>query len=561
MSTAPPPTDLPRDPRRWLVLAVMSVGTLIVFLDGTVINTALPNISTKLSATTSQLQWVVDSYILVLAGLLLLGGTLGDRFGRRRWMSVGLVIFAGGSLLGGLSGSIETLIAARAVQGLGAALVLPATLSIVTNVFQRDERAKAIAIWTAVSGLGVGIGPAVGGYLVEQWDYTAAFWIHLPILGLAGVGMVFVAESRDHRQVGLDVPGALTGTVAVASLVYAIIQGGEAGWTDPQILFALAISATSFLAFIVIERRAAHPMLPLRFFRQRDFTGSVVSLGIVFFAGIVLFFFLSQYWQLVQGRSPLRAGLMALPNAGAIIAGSAVAQSLLSKVGPRRLVSTAMVIMGTGVALFTTIDAGTSTVRMIGTLMVVGFGFGLASQPLTDTVMAAVPIEDAGVGSAVNDVSRELGSALGVAIIGSIVSHLYRSGVDDNLAGQVPADVVEIAREGIGVTHVAAQSLEPLDAATVIDGANSAFIDAITTGFWVSVGFVALGLAISLFLLPKDVRLEQVVRADDDEPGEVDAPHRAPVALQTEMALSSTTQNQRAIASSRLASSSPAQTT
>jgi EmrB/QacA subfamily drug resistance transporter len=510
------------------VLAVMSVGTLIVFLDGTVINTALPNISTKLSATTSQLQWVVDSYILVLAGLLLLGGTLGDRFGRRRWMSVGLVIFAGGSLLGGLSGSIETLIAARAVQGLGAALVLPATLSIVTNVFQRDERAKAIAIWTAVSGLGVGIGPAVGGYLVEQWDYTAAFWIHLPILGLAGVGMVFVAESRDHRQVGLDVPGALTGTVAVASLVYAIIQGGEAGWTDPQILVALAISATSFLAFIVIERRAAHPMLPLHFFRQRDFTGSVVSLGIVFFAGIVLFFFLSQYWQLVQGRSPLRAGLMALPNAGAIIAGSAVAQSMLTKVGPRRLVSTAMVIMGTGVALFTTIDAGTSTMRMIGTLMVVGFGFGLASQPLTDTVMAAVPIEDAGVGSAVNDVSRELGSALGVAIIGSIVSHLYRSGVDDNLAGQVPADVVEIAREGIGVTHVAAQSLAPRDAATVIDGANSAFIDAITTGFWVSVGFVGLGLAISLFLLPKHVRLEQVVRADDDELGEVDAPHRAP---------------------------------
>ena len=527
MSTPPPATDSLRDPRRWLVLAVMSVGTLIVFLDGTVINTALPNISTKLSATTSQLQWVVDSYILVLAGLLLLGGTMGDRFGRRRWMSIGLLFFLAGSVLGGLSKTIETLIAARAVQGFGAALVLPATLSIVTNVFERDERAKAIAIWTAVGGLGVGIGPAVGGYLVEHFDYSAAFWIHVPILTLAAIGMLFVRESRDDRKVGLDIPGALTGTLAVGSLVYGIIQGGESGWTSTRILVALGVSAVSFVAFTVIERRAEFPMLPLRFFRQRDFTGSVLSLGIVFFAGIVLFFFLSQYWQLVQGRSPLRAGLMALPNAAAIITGSAVAQSLLSKVGPRRLVSTAMVIMGTGVALFTTVDAGTSTLRMVATLTVVGFGFGLAAQPLTDTVMAAVPVEDAGVGSAVNDVSRELGSALGVAIIGSIVSHLYRSNVHERLTGQVPAQVVNIASEGIGVIHVAAKSIDPTVAAKVIDSTNLAFVDAMTTGFWVSVGFIALGLAASLFLLPKQVRVTQVVRVDGEAFGELGTVHFA----------------------------------
>lgn len=517
-TTPPPPTDTVPDPRRWLVLAVMSIGTLIVFLDGTVINTALPDISTRLSASTSQLQWVVDSYILVLAGLLLLGGTIGDRFGRRRWMNVGLLLFMGGSVLGGLSNSIETLIAARSVQGLGAALVLPATLSIVTNVFEREERAKAIAIWTAVGGLGVGIGPAVGGYLVEHWDYSAAFWIHVPILALAGAGMVFVSESRDPRPVGLDVPGALTATLAVTSLVFGIIQGGESGWTSPTILAALAVSAVLFGAFASIERRAEHPMLPLRFFRQRDFTGSVVALGIVFFAGIVLFFFLSQYWQLVQGRSPFHAGLMALPNAAAIVIGSAVAQSLLAKVGPRRLVSTAMVIMGTGVALFTTVDIGTSTLRMVVTLMVVGFGFGLAAQPLTDTVMAAVPVEDAGIGSAVNDVSRELGSALGVAIIGSIISNLYRSNVHDQLTGQIPADVVDIAGEGIGVVHVAAGSMDPALATKVIDTANTAFVDAMTTGFWISVGFVALGLVASLLLLPTQARVTQVVRSDDRAP-------------------------------------------
>jgi len=518
VSTPPSPsTEAVRDPRRWLVLAVMSIGTLIVFLDGTVVNTALPNISTKLSATTSELQWVVDSYILVLAGLLLLGGTIGDRFGRRRWMNIGLLLFAGGSVLGGLSNSIGTLITARAVQGLGAALVLPATLSIVTNVFDRAERAKAIAIWTAVGGLGVGIGPAVGGYLVEHWDYSAAFWIHVPILTLAGIGMLFVSESRDPRPVGLDVPGALTATLAVSSLVFGIIQGGEAGWTSTKILVALGLSAVAFVAFIAIERRAEHPMLPLHFFRQRDFTGSVVSLGIVFFAGIVLFFFLSQYWQLVQGRSPFRAGLMALPNAAAIITGSAVAQSLLPKIGPRRLVSAAMVIMGTGVALFTTVDIGTSTPRMIATLMVVGFGFGLAAQPLTDTVMASVPVEDAGVGSAVNDVSRELGSALGVAIIGSIVSHLYRNNITTALGGKVPAQVLHVASEGIGVIHVAAKSIDPAFAQNVIDRSNLAFVDAMTSGFWISVGFIAIGLATSWFLLPLRSRTTQVERGHDDE--------------------------------------------
>ncbi len=516
--TTPYPTVLAtRDPRRWAVLAVMSVGTLIVFLDGTVVNTALPNIATKLSATTSQLQWVVDAYTLVLAGLLLLGGTIGDRFGRRRWMSVGLLIFGAGSLLGGVSNGIQSLIAARSIQGLGAALVLPATLSIVTNVFERDERAKAIAIWTAVGGLGVGAGPAVGGFLVDNWDYRAAFWIHLPILAMAGIGMLVVRESRDTRHVGFDVPGSLTGTLAIGALVYAIIQGGEAGWSSAQIVFPLVISVVAFVAFVAIERRAQFPMLPLRFFRQRDFTGSVASLGIVFFAGIILFFFLSQHWQLVQGRSPFNAGMMSLPNGVAIITGSVVAQSLLPRIGPRRLVSAAMLIMGVGVALFTTVDAGTSTLRMIAELMVVGFGFGLAAQPLTDTVMAAVPVEDAGVGSAVNDLSRELGSALGIAIIGSIISHLYRNGIHERLDGRVPIGVVKAAGDGLGVIHGAARSLDPIVAARAIHAADLAFVDAMTRGFWISVGFVAVGFVLALFLLPDASRANQVVRLDEEE--------------------------------------------
>jgi MFS family permease len=234
----------------------MSLGTLIVFLDLTVVNTALPSISVDLQASTSDLQWVVDSYVLALAGLLMLAGSVGDRYGRKRWMAVGLVVFGAGSVVGALASDIETLIAGRAIQGLGAAFVLPATLSIVTNAFPRHERGRAIAVWTAVGGVGIGFGPAVGGYLVDRWDWAAAFWIHIPIIAVALAGLVVVRESRDHRHVGLDIPGSITATLGISTLVFAIIQGTEAGWGSPLIVGGFALSAVLLAAFIAIERTA-----------------------------------------------------------------------------------------------------------------------------------------------------------------------------------------------------------------------------------------------------------------------------------------------------------------
>lgn len=503
-----------RDPRRWFVLAVMSVGTLIVFLDTTVMNTALPNISTELRASTSNLQWVLDSYVLVLAGLLMLGGSIGDRYGRRRWMTVGLLLFGAGSVFGALASNIEQLIVARGVQGLGAALVLPATLSILTNVFERDERPKAIAIWTAVGGLGIGLGPAVGGYLVDRWDWSAAFWIHVPVIAAALIGQIFVPESRDPRNIGLDLKGAFAATFGITALVFGIIQGSEAGWTSVEIVGSFALAVVLLTAFAQIERTAEYPMLPLHFFKQRDFTGAVLVLGLAFFSAIVVFFFLVQYFQLIQGRSPFETGLMILPNAGAIVLAAGVAQWALPKFGPRSIVSIGVSIMVLGVVLFTTVDAGTSALTSISYIMVFGFGFGLASQPLTDTVMAAVPVEDAGIGSAVNDVSRELGSALGIAILGSIVSSFYRSNVRSELDGQVPDELIEVAGEGLGVLGVASQQLEPDVAATLVAGANTAFIDAMTSGFWLSAGFLSLGVLTSLVLLPRRSRETQVVRVE-----------------------------------------------
>ena len=507
-----------RDPRRWLVLAVMSLGTLIVFLDLTVVNTALPAISFDLGASTSQLQWVVDAYVLALAGLLMLGGSIGDRYGRKRAMTGGLLLFAVGSAAGGLATSVESLILARAIQGLGAAFVLPATLSIVTNTFDRDERGKAIAIWTAVGGMGIGLGPAIGGYMIDRWDWSAAFWIHLPVIAVALIGLIAVPESRDSRDVGLDVPGAITATLGISALVFAIIQGAEAGWTSPLILSSFAVAVASLVAFVSIERRAAYPMLPLHFFRNRDFTGSVLVIGIMFFAGPATFFFLTQFFQLVQGKDPFEAGLLILPNAAAIVVASALAPPLTERLGPRRIVTIAVSIMAVAAALFTQINPDWSGATEIAVVMLFGFGFGLGMPALTDAIMASVPVEDAGVGSAVNDVSRELGSALGVAAIGSFISSIYRGNVEERLDGVVDGSVVEAAKEGLGVLGGQAEALPADVALTAIGESSGAFVDAMNSGFWLSAAVLVAGAVLAYTLLPAVSRVEQVERGDEPDP-------------------------------------------
>ena len=517
-----------RDPRRWLVLAVMSLGTLIVFLDLTVVNTALPSISLDLGASTSELQWIVDAYVLALAGLLMFAGSVGDRFGRRRWMTFGLLVFGLGSVIGGLAGDVTMLIIGRAIQGLGAAFVLPATLSIVTNTFGRDERGKAIAIWTAVGGMGIGLGPAVGGYLVDRWDWNAAFWIHIPIIALALLGQIVVKESRDPRNIGIDVPGAITATLGISTLVFGIIQGTEEGWTSPLIIGSFAAAAALLALFVYVENRASDPMLPLRFFKNRDFTGSVVILGMMFFAGPATFFFLTQFFQIVQGKDPLEAGLLILPNAAAIVVASAIAPRLAQAIGPRRIVMLAMSIMTSSVVILTTVSADWGAGIEIGTIMWFGFGFGLGMPSLTDNVMASVPVEDAGIGSAVNDMARELGSALGVAVLGTLISSIYRSNVEEELAGQVPADVVESATEGIGVVAGTLPSLPADVAATTFEGASAAFIEAMNSGFWFSAAILASGVGLAAWLLPDKARTDQVVR---DGSVFVLEPERVPVSV------------------------------
>ena len=405
----------------------MSLSIFMIFVDNTVVNTAIPSIARDLQASTSVLQWVVDGYTLVLAGLVLAGGTIGDRYGRRRWMTIGMVTFGLASAGAALSDSANTLIAFRALQGVGAALVMPATLSILTDVFPREDRAKAIGIWTAAGGLGIGFGPALGGYLVDQLDWAAVFWLHIPVVAIALAGlMIVVPESRESRARRPDVPGTVLATSGVLAVGYGIIQGSEAGWTAPQILAAFALGLAALVAFAVVELRSAEPMLPLHFFRERDFTGAVLIIFIVYFAFFVTFFFLDQLFQLVQGRSPVEAGLLFVPVALAMMVGAPISGVLVQRIGPRRLLLLSIGAMIAGMLLLTQLDAASSTFQVAAMLFLFGVSGGLGLTPLTDTVMAAVPVDDAGIGSAVNDVSRELGGALGIALIGSIVNGFYR---------------------------------------------------------------------------------------------------------------------------------------
>jgi EmrB/QacA subfamily drug resistance transporter len=505
--------------RRWWVLAVMSVGTLLVFLDDTVVNTALPRIAVDLDASTSALQWVIDAYVLVLAGLLLLSGSIGDRYGRKRMMTSGLVVFGLAAAGAALANSTGLLIAMRAVQGLGAALVLPATLSIIVSVFPRQERAKAIVVWTAVGGLGIALGPVAGGSLIESAGWSAAFWLFIPLVVAALAGMAIVPESRDSRRVGLDVPGAVLGTAGLTTLVYGIIRAGEVGWGTGLVLGSFAAAAVLLVAFAVVEARAGAPMLPLQFLRERDLVGAVLVIGILLFAMFVTFFFLTQYFQIVQGRSALEAGLLLVAPAAGMIVGSGMAGKLIHTVGPRVLSAVMLVLVAAALVVLTVvIDTTTSAGLIVLILGFFGLAAGLGMPALTDSVMAAVPERDAGVGSALNDVSRQLGGALGVAIIGSVVNDSYRSSLADH-AGNLDPAALHAAGEGIGIASRVAATLPPDAAGDLTRSANDAFIDAITRGFTISTGVLLAALVVAVTMIPRWMRAAQAEATDDTTDG------------------------------------------
>jgi EmrB/QacA subfamily drug resistance transporter len=496
----------PSHPDRWRILGVLVLALLVTSIDHTIINVALPRMVGDLSASAAQLQWIVAAYTVVFAGLLLTAGSLGDRFGRRHALAAGLFTFMAGSILSALAGSTTMLIVGRGVMGVGGALIMPTTLSILVNSFgDPRERAKAIAIWTAASGAGIALGPIVGGMLMRSFAWGSVFWINVPLLALAFVGTLhLVPDSHDPNATRPDPVGAVLSVAAIGSLVYAIIEGPRSGWTSSPTLMTFMVAAMAGGMFVRWELRRDEPMLDMRLFTNRGFSAGSVALAMLFFAMAGTVFLQAQYLQFVLGYTPLAAGAALVPAALGMILGSGVGAHLAGHLGGRIAVVIGTLLAAGGVAVQAALIDGTSYVPTGFGLLLFGLGAGIAMPAATELIMAALPPARAGVGSAVNDTVRELGGALGVAVIGSVAASTYASNLQGQLDGidGIPDTVRAALTDNVGAAleashHLGAHSPE------VASAARDAFVSSMSGSLWVGVGLAAAAALIAFAHLPK----------------------------------------------------------
>ncbi len=479
--------------RRWWTLGILSMSLLIIGLDNTILNVALPTLQREFDASATALQWMVDAYILVFAGLLLTMGSLGDRFGRKRALQVGLVAFGVSSFLAAYSQSSAQLIAARALLGIGGALIMPSTLSILTDVFPREERGRAISVWAAISGLGVGLGPLTGGFLLEHFWWGSVFFVNIPIVAVALVaGLLLVPESKDPHAPSLDLPGAGLSIAAVTTLVYSIIEAPARGWTDVLIVGGLASGVVLVAAFLYWEFRTDHPMLNLAFFSNLRFSAGAGAIAVGFFALFGMIFGMTQYLQFVQNYTPLEAGLRMVPVALGVAVGAGMSDRLVGRLGTNRVVAMGLVVV-TGVLVSISLWQPGTPYAIVGlTFFLLAFGMGNVMAPSTDSVMGAVPEANAGIASAMNDVTRQMAGAFGVAVVGSVINTAYAGRMDAAVAG-LPPQAAEPASDSVGAAIRVASMLPAEAARELVDAAQIAFTDALGVAVLAGAGVALAG--------------------------------------------------------------------
>ena len=485
--------------RRWQALIVLAFSLLVVTVGNTILNVGLPTIQEELDASASELQWIVDGYLLLFAGLLLAAGSLGDRFGRRRALLTGLVVFGAGSAWASFAGSATELIAARALMGVGAAGIMPTTLSVITNIFPEDERPKAIAVWAAVAGMGIAIGPIAGGWMIEHFDWTAIFLFNLPaVVACLVAGLLLVPESRDPEAPKLDWRGCVLSFSALTGVVWALIEAPERGWTEPAILAASAAGLLVLGLFIWWERRCEQPMLDVSVFRNLRFSAASLSVTFVYFALMGVMYFLTSYLQSVLGHDALDAGLRMLPIAAGMMLTAKSSVLLTRRVGTKVPVASGLAAVAGSLVLVTGFGVETGDTELSLVLALMGAGLGMAMAPATEAIMGSLPKAKAGVGSAMNDVVREVAGTLGVAVLGSVLAGSYAGGMDGAVAG-LPDDAAAVASDSVGGAHAVAAQVGSSD---LVTAANSAFVDAMATTASIAAAVAIVGALIAAAFLP-----------------------------------------------------------
>jgi EmrB/QacA subfamily drug resistance transporter len=503
-----------------LILTALLLAAFMINLDTTIVNVALPTLVRDLHASTVQLEWIVDAYNLLFAALVLAAGNLGDRVGRKGVLLAGLLVFGVSSFAGGLVNSPGALIAARAVMGIGAALIFPATLSLLTNVFtERGERARAIGLWGASTGVGIALGPIIGGWLLEHFNWSSVFFALVPFAAIAAVLVaVGVPTSRDPEAPAADRPGLLFSTAAMAVLIYTI-EAPNRGWAAGLTIAGFIGAAVLLAAFIAWERQVSDPMLDVNLFKNLRFSAASGAVTITFFSLMGFIFVITLYFQFLKGYSPLSTGVRLLPVATMTGITSVLGTRLAVQRGTKLVVAGGMVCLAIGLAWASTSSTSTGYLTIAATMVFIGSGIGLTSAPATESIMGAVSAAKAGIGSAVNDATRITGATLGVAVVGSIYASIYSSRLADALPAAIPASIADSAQRSVGTALGIAAHLDasgrPALAQGLHQAASTAFFDGFQIAVLVAVGITLAGAVAAAILIPSQPPDKACIELDE----------------------------------------------
>jgi EmrB/QacA subfamily drug resistance transporter len=510
-----PDTVIRTKKQQRLVMATVALSLMAVMSAVAGLNVALPSLARDTGASQTQLTWIIDSYAVVFAGLLLFAGALGDRYGRKLLLSVGLVIFGSAAALGLFTTEPEQLIVVRMLMGVGAAAIMPTTLSIITTSFPEEERPRAIGAWVGIAGGGAILGLFGTGLLLEWFPWSSFFGLNmvLAIIGLVGA-IAFVPHSVDDDPPALDVVGALLSLVAISTFIFGIIEGPERGWTDPVTLSAIGVGIAAGIGFVLWELRMDKPLLDPRLFRNRGFSAGTLTVTAQFMASFGFFFVALQYLQFVTGRSPLEAAIALLPLPLVLLPTARRAPLIAARIGFRRVVPAGMVLTGIGFLILSQLQADSSYWHFLTGLVVFGIGMGLAGTPATTAITVSLPMSKQGVASAVNDTSREVGSAFGIAILGSLLNQGYRDGMADAVSG-LPEQVAEGVLSSIAFTTSPLVAMMGDAGEVLVQQATEAFVAGVGNAVLVG-SIVLLVTAVAVALIAPSGMSQATVKSDDE---------------------------------------------